>query len=159
MLFITAFTKCAKRRIIGMEDKRDILKEKSQLLCQKYGNLGQTPVIMKAKFWVFIDNDKDVMAQEFFSIGRSPYLVVICHGSVCSGVSQLQLNLSRIVPRVFGKVFSNNCGRSRSLSRDFISSSWTNLRLQTSREAGYLIIFPFFFFFSHIFKDRNFQHY
>ena len=27
-------------------------KKKSQLLCRKCGNLGQTPVIMKAKFWV-----------------------------------------------------------------------------------------------------------
>ena len=39
-----------------------------------------------------------------------------------------------------------------------LSVSYSDGRLQTSREAGYLIFFSLFFFFSHILKDRNINH-
>ena len=61
-------------------------KKKSQPLRQKCGNLGQTPVIMKARFSVYLLTP---ISQGNLPVNRPPYLVIIFHSSVCPSVSQL----------------------------------------------------------------------
>lgn len=113
-----------------MEDKRDILEKKRVNF--RFGD-----VEMKAKprlLWRLNSrsiHENDEKVTETFPVDQSPYLVVISHSSVCSSVSQKRGDYQGpSIPRVFGKVFSNNCARSGSLSRDFIS--WITFYLQHS---------------------------